>query len=75
MTDEILSKAVIQKALIKAVKTVMVEAFRKLRRKLKETETVDDVIDGVIPEKYSGYERTWIMKEVKKRLKENGSIK
>lgn len=57
------------------IKRAFDQAFGKWRQKLKKVETVDDVIDGVIPEKYSGHERVRLKDLIKKRLKEDGAIK
>lgn len=79
MTDEILSEAVIQRAIIKGVKMGMVEALGKLRRKLKrldgDGDMLDRILEDIIPEEISGDKRFALKDQIKKRLKEDGTIR
>lgn len=70
-----LTETDLEKAIQKAAQKAIDEAFGMMRSKIERAETIDKIIEDVIPRQYSGLARDRMKNLIRKKLNERRNLK
>lgn len=72
--SKILSEATILRLAKKAMRKSVKEAKGELKRKFEKEEAINNIIESVIPSRYSGYRRDRMKSRVRESLRNNHKL-